>query len=193
MALSFDKLIWKFIVPLLRQNYFKNRIFSEIALRYIRLYRFPARLFKHYLKASGQDYLVDSAYILNSSSYVRDKLAQIVMAQITRENSGSGVVVFSQTEISEPGLKYALGSFRILYSIKNQIVNYSVHSVYTFENECDRLTRFLHRSMFELTSQNRAAAFQVVGLPSTIRIPELCDQTKKSKKYDNLKITYLLV
>ena len=164
MRTKIDLLIWKYIVPVLHINTFKNKAIQFLAIGYILCYSLPRRFFLHYLLGNGSAMMIDGAAIMKENPH----LLAILGDEVRHRQNGS--IHISQKAVSDPKWKYSIGSFRLDFSRHANALELSLTSAYNYKKDTSRLTKHLHCF---LASSKRAKDFSVRSNPFYIAYNDL--------------------
>ena len=186
VLLNLDFYLWNHFVPRISAEFFKNKIYSLLAIAYISIYRLPRKFLLHFFRGEGKTMNVDTRRLITCNTFVLNKLTNVLQLS-TDEIQDCGFLDICQTEVYQPGDKYSIGSFRINYSRIDETVQITIHSNYRFQESPDRITKYLHRWLFSLKSKEKANDFAVEGNKWTVQMNELTSLGNEQKVIPNLR------
>ena len=170
MLFTLNLYIWKYILPSLKQDLFKSKLFSVLTLLYISLFSIPRKFLLHYFFGKGKHFQVDTQKLISENSLVYQKINSELFS-ITKRNK-SGVLRISQTDLFNPQYRYSIGSFEISYSIENEKVVLRAASKYRYGQNNNRLSMHLHNWLNQIAQNGRANDFRIIGTEWSIDLLE---------------------
>jgi len=164
MRKKIDLLVWKYLVPALRQDSFRYRFVQLAAMVYIRCFAMPRNFLRHYFEGRGSAVRIDGAELIHDNPHlpalIRDKVGQ----------QDHGCIQLSQSVLTDPRWKYSLGSFVLHFKRQAGGLELKLESRYQYQQDTPRLTRHLHRW---LSDHQNAKAFPVYSEPFHIADTQL--------------------
>ncbi|MBL1215522.1 MAG: hypothetical protein HND52_19305 [Ignavibacteriae bacterium] len=172
--------LWKYILPAIKQDFFKSKIISFFTLFYISIFSLPRKFLIHFFFGKGSDYIIDTEKMILENPLVYQKLNSALNDNF--KNETKGVVHFSQIDLYNPQYRYSIGSFEVNYSIENNNIDFQVTSIYRYGRNNDRLSKHLHNWLNGFAKSGGANDFRIVGTEWSIHLLEF---RQKNIQFDN--------
>ncbi len=156
MRRKFDLLVWKYLVPVLRQSSFQYRIVQLMAMAYVWCFALPRRFLQHYFEGNGSPIWIDGYELIRDNPH---------LLALIRDEAGQkhqGRIQLSQAALSDPKWKYSVGSSVLHFKRQAAGLELRLESQYHYQNDTSRLTRHLHRW---LSGHKSVKAFSVYSQP----------------------------
>ena len=170
MLLTLNLYIWKYILPSLKQDYFKSKIFSLFTLLFISVFSLPRKFLLHYFFGKGKLFQVDTQKLISENPLVYQKMNSELFS-LTKSNK-SGVLRISQTQLLDPQYRYSIGSFEINYSLENDAAVFRAESKYRYGKNNNRLSMHLHNWLNQFAKNGRANDYWIIGTEWSIDLLE---------------------
>lgn len=168
MRKKIDVLVWKYLVPRLHINMFRNKIIQIMAIMYLSCYSLPRRFFLHYLRGTGSPMIIDGSQLIGDNPHL------LAMIRDHAKHKQKGTIRISQKAVSDPKWKYSVGSFILDFNRHDNGLEIFLSAKYSYREETSRLTRYLHNA---LTRSKKTKDFSITG--KLFYIP-----------YDDLEVPY---
>ncbi len=176
MLMRLDLWLWNLLVPNMNVDFFKHKINSFLVIVYVSMYKLPRKFLANYFFGNGKTVAVDSRKLIVRNHLVLNKLKEALQPD-TENSRASGFVNICQTDVFDPNYRYSVGSFRINYLRKNEIVRINIHANYRFQESPNRLTKHLHHWLFSLKQGGKASDFRIEGNDWVVTMNELYSVT----------------
>jgi hypothetical protein len=170
MLFTLNLYIWKYILPSLKQDLFKSKIFSLFTLLYISVFSLPRKFLLHYFFGKGKQFQVDTQKLISENPLVYQKIKSELFSLSNRDKSG--VLRVSQSDLFDPQFRYSIGSFEINYSVENEKVVFRAASKYRYGQNNNRLSMHLHNWLNQFAKNGQANDFQIIGTDWSIDLLE---------------------
>ena len=170
MLFTLNLYIWKYILPSLKQDLFKSKLFSVLTLLYISLFSIPRKFLLHYFFGKGKHFQVDTQKLILENPLVYREINSSILS--SAGINPSGVLRISQTDLFNPQYRYSIGSFEINYSIENEKVVFRTASKYRYGQNNNRLSMHLHNWLNQIAQNGRANDFRIIGTEWSIDLLE---------------------
>lgn len=164
MRTKIDLLIWKYVVPVLRQNSFRYRIIQLMAIGYVSCYSLPRRFLRHYFVGNGAPMEIGGAQMIRDNP----QLLAIIRDRVQQQEQGR--IHISQTALTDPKWKYSIGSCAVNYKRETGGLELTVEARYQYRSDSCRLTKYLH---CRLAEHGKANDFPVNSQPFHIGFGDL--------------------
>jgi hypothetical protein len=156
MRRKIDLLLWRYLVPKLRQAWFQLKVVQLVAVGYVSCFALPRQFLRHYFEGNGAAVWIDGAEL------IRDNPHLLALIRHETRQKQQGRILLSQAVLSDPKWKYSVGSSVLSFKRQSGGMELSLESRYHYQSESSRLTKHLHQW---LSGRKNAQAFPVYSQP----------------------------
>ncbi len=182
MLITLNYYIWRLFIPRIKEEYFQSKLFSIVSILYISIYNMPRKLFIHYFLGKGECVTVDTKKVIVNNPVVHNNLICFIQNENANDKN-QGFINIPQIDVFNPNYRYSIGSFRIYYSISNDVCEIKISSSYSYKHNSDRITKYLHNWLCSFKEKGYAREFEITGIPWNIKLSALRNSKIKFDKY----------
>lgn len=191
MLMRLDLYLWNHLLPKINAGFFRNKFNTVLAMAYVSLYRLPRKFLLNYFFGKGNEMVVNSKDVIIRNPLVLNNLKDALQSDIKQGRVGGSLPV-SQVIVYDPNYKYSLGSFLINYLLVGETVVVSVQSDYRFQQDPERLTKYLHNWLFALNNKGKSSDFKITGNDWITNLNELSTINADKSIHGNPRLNLLV-